>query len=245
MSYGYEKRVSYSECDGVGVLRYDALVDIFQDCSTFQSEDTDYTLAKMLGMHRGWMLSFWQIDIAKMPSLGDNVYVGTFPYSMKGCIGSRNFFLKNEAGDMLAKSNSIWVLMDLEKQQPVKIPDEMATCFEIGGKLDMEYLPRKLKIPDSEVIHTSRFTVERFFLDSNGHMNNAWFVRLGETSLQALRDTSDTAASGNISRICVEYKKQARLGDVIILDTYKAEDGIYINMRNESNISYAIYFCEV
>ena len=73
-------------------------------------------------------------------------------------------------------------------------------------------------------------------------MNNAWFVRLGETSLQALRDTSDTAASGNISRICVEYKKQARLGDVLILDTYKAEDGIYINMRNESNISYAIYF---
>ena len=77
MEYGYNERISYSECDGIGVLRYDALVDLFQDCSTFQSEDKGLTLTKLLGMHMGWMLSFWQIDIEKMPVLGDNVYVGS------------------------------------------------------------------------------------------------------------------------------------------------------------------------
>ena len=92
MSYGYDKRIRYSECDGVGVLRYDALVDIFQDCTTFQSEDIGLGLTKLLGMDLGWMLSYWQIDIDKLPSLGDNVYIGTVPYGLKGCIGSRNFY---------------------------------------------------------------------------------------------------------------------------------------------------------
>ena len=236
MSYGYEKRISYSECDGIGVLRYDALVDIFQDCSTFQSEDKGLTLTKLLSLHRGWMLSFWQIDIDRMPTLGDNVYVGTAPYGLKGCIGNRNFFMKNAEGDFLVKSNSVWVLMDLEKQVPVKIPDMIHENYEISEKLEMEYLPRKLKLPDTPVVFTSKFTVESFALDSNGHMNNAWYVRLAQTAFPP------AAQDKSLCRICVEYKKQARLGDVIILETYDAGDEFYIDMRDENGISYAIFY---
>ena len=237
MSYGYDKRIRYSECDGVGVLRYDALVDIFQDCTTFQSEDIGLGLTKLLGMDLGWMLSYWQIDIDKLPSLGDNVYIGTVPYGLKGCIGSRNFYMKS-GDDMIIKSNSIWVLMNLQKQMPEKIPDEMYECYDIEEKLDMEYLPRKIKIPELSITHTSRFTVEKFFLDSNGHMNNAWFVRLAQVAFPEI------PKDRHLSRICVEYKKQARLHDVIILDTYEAEDGFYIDMKGDSNISYAICCCK-
>ena len=236
MSYGYEKRISYSECDGIGVLRYDALVDIFQDCSTFQSEDKGLTLTKMLSMHRGWMLSFWQIDIEKMPVLGDNVYVGTAPYGLKGCIGNRNFFMRSADGEYLVRSNSVWVLMDLENQVPVKIPDMIHETYEISEKLDMEYLPRKLKLPETPVVFTSKFTVERFALDSNGHMNNAWYVRLAGTAVPP------EAKDRNLARICVEYKKQARLGDEIILETYGMDDGFFIDMRGKDGISYAIYY---
>ena len=116
MSYGYEKRIRYSECDGIGVLRYDALVDIFQDCTTFQSEDIGFNLTRMLGMDLGWMLSFWQIDIDELPVLGDNVHIGTVPYGLKGCIGSRNFYMSS-GENMIIKSNSIWVLMNLKKQK--------------------------------------------------------------------------------------------------------------------------------
>ena len=215
MAYEYNERIRYSECDGIGVLRYDALVDLFQDCSTFQSEDKGLTLTKLLGMHLGWMLSFWQIDIDKMPALGDNVYVGTAPYGLKNCVGTRNFFMKSADGDMMVRSNSVWVLMDLEKQLPVKIPDMITDSYTISEKLDMEYLPRKLKLPETPAMSTSRFTVEKYFLDSNGHMNNAWFVRLAQTAFPQAADER------GLSRICVEYKKQARLGNVMILDKYE------------------------
>ena len=37
--YQYQTRIRYSELDESGHLRPEALLDYFQDCSTFQSED--------------------------------------------------------------------------------------------------------------------------------------------------------------------------------------------------------------
>ena len=144
--------------------------------------------------------------------------------------------MKDKDGDMFIRSNSVWVLMDLEKQQPVKILDEMQERYEMGDMIDMEYLSRKIKLPELPVSNTAKYTVEKFFLDSNGHMNNAWFVRLAQTVFPSVPDGK------KLSRICVEYKKQARLGDVMILDLCETDDGFYVNMRDEDNISYAILF---
>ncbi|MGN0381038.1 MAG: acyl-[acyl-carrier-protein] thioesterase, partial [Suilimivivens sp.] len=37
--YTYKSRIRYSEIDEGGNLRLETLLDYFQDCSTFQSED--------------------------------------------------------------------------------------------------------------------------------------------------------------------------------------------------------------
>ena len=37
--YQYQTRIRYSELDESGHLKPEALLDYFQDCSTFQSED--------------------------------------------------------------------------------------------------------------------------------------------------------------------------------------------------------------
>ena len=37
--YTFSGRVRFSETDPDGILRMESLIDYFQDCSTFQSED--------------------------------------------------------------------------------------------------------------------------------------------------------------------------------------------------------------
>ena len=37
--YSYQSRIRYSELDETGHLKIESLLDYFQDCSTFHSED--------------------------------------------------------------------------------------------------------------------------------------------------------------------------------------------------------------
>ena len=72
-------------------------------------------------------------------------------------------------------------------------------------KLDMEYGPRKLKLPQ-DCVKREPFTVCRYHLDTNNHVNNGQYIRMAEEYLPEGFETG---------YLQVEYKKQAHLHDVI------------------------------
>ncbi|MGN1171843.1 MAG: acyl-[acyl-carrier-protein] thioesterase, partial [Lachnospiraceae bacterium] len=77
--------------------------------------------------------------------------------------------------------------------------------YVLGLKLDMEYAPRKILIPENGVAQDS-FTVQRQHLDSNHHVNNAQYVKMAVPYLP------EDFRTGQLR---VEYKSQAHLNDVI------------------------------
>ena len=82
--YSFESRIRYSETDSDGRLTLLSLMDYFQDCSTFQSEDLGVGLSFLRERKVVWVLSSWQIAIERLPEMGERVSVGTFPYDFKG-----------------------------------------------------------------------------------------------------------------------------------------------------------------
>lgn len=76
----YQTRIRYSELDESGHLKQEALLDYFQDCSTFQSEDLGIGIEYLKDRNMVWMLSNWQIVSERYPLLGETVTVGTQPY---------------------------------------------------------------------------------------------------------------------------------------------------------------------
>jgi len=77
--YGYQARIRYSELDESGHLKPEALLDYFQDCSTFQSEDLGVGIEYLRKKNMVWVLSSWQIIVDRYPVLGEVVTVGTQP----------------------------------------------------------------------------------------------------------------------------------------------------------------------
>lgn len=214
--YIYDSRIRYTEVDQNEKLTLESLLDYFQDCSTFHSEDLGVGLDYLMDKHLAWVLNMWQIEILRYPKFGECVEIGTAPYDFKGFIGYRNFLMKTKQGEMLACANTIWTLLDMDTGKPAMPPEEMKNAYVTEEKLDMEYLPRKIKLPESGSPR-EQIQIARHHLDTNKHVNNGQYVRM---ALELLPEELE------INRLRVEYKAQAYLNDIICPTVYN-EENIY------------------
>ena len=65
--YTFDSRIRYSEIDRSGRLSIPAVVDYFQDCSAFQSEELGVGVEYLANKKRAWILNSWQIVLERRP----------------------------------------------------------------------------------------------------------------------------------------------------------------------------------
>lgn len=228
--YQFKSRVRYSEIDSEGQLKMEALLDYFQDISTFHSEDLGVGVDYLSENKMIWLMSYWQIDVERFPKLGEFIVVSTAPYEFKSFLGSRNFLLETEGGEMLACANSVWTLMDTEKQIPVRPTEKMLEKYVLHPKLPMEYLGRKIKVP-KEGEQGEHIVVRQYHLDTNHHVNNGQYVRIASAYLPE---------NVQIRQLRAEYKKSALLGDEICPYICKEGNVITISLNDKMGEPYCV-----
>ena len=213
--YSYKSRIRYSELDETGHLRLESLLDYFQDCSIFHSEDIGLGVDYFKEQHLVWVLSSWQIVVERYPKLGETVVVGTAPYEVTGFGGCRNFLMTDEEGNYLAYANTLWSLLDTRTSKPAKPSEKMMEGYKLEPKLDMEYAPRRITIP-GDGKEGEPVLIRPHHLDTNHHVNNGQFVRIALDSI---------GRNYRVSQLRTEYKKQVLLGDVLVPYIACTEDG--------------------
>ena len=204
--YTFHSRVRYTEINHFqGIMSPSTIINYFQDCSTFQSEDMNRGLEFLEAKHRVWLLNSWQLNLLHPIKLGDKIEIGTWPYAFHGFYGYRNFIMRNENQVDLAVANSIWVYLDTETGKPARIP---ADCngYKIEPPYPMEEIQRKLEVPDNSTVHP-RVPVIKSNIDSYHHVNNGQYIKIAEEYLPN---------NFMISSMKVEYRKQAVFGDCIL-----------------------------
>lgn len=228
--YEFSGRVRYSEIDHRGTMTLPALINYFQDCSTFHSESIGLGMERLKLKQKAWVLSYWQIIIDRYPKLYEKIITGTFATEFKGLFGNRNFYMKDEEGGRIACANSIWVFMDLEKGRPCRPAEEDIAPYGVNEPLDMPYEDRKISVP--EVFEDREpFPVRKYHIDTNEHVNNCQYVQM---ALEML--------SGDISvrQVRVDYKKSAVLGDIIYPGVAQDQGRIVTELRDENKRPYAV-----
>lgn len=227
--YEMKIRVPYNDIGADAYMTETGMINEFQNCCTFHSEDIGFGLREMKKDNLGWFLISWQVHIYKKPFYGEEIIVQTMPYSLKGAFGNRNFRMKSSDGEVLAEANSIWVLMNLEKESPVRVPKEMKEAFGIDEPLDISWPDRKIPLWDHhEKVYD--FEVSFMHVDTNGHMNNTYYI---DGALAVL--PKDFCSK----EMYVEYKMQAKLGDKVIVAVAQKEDRFQVVLENEEQEIYA------
>ena len=232
--YEYEKRIGFSECDTTRHFTVTALIDAFQDCSTFQSEDLGVGFDILEAHDLVWVINYWELQIIELPKLCDYVTVGTFPYSFKSCFGFRNFYMKDCDGRYLAKANSMWTLIDKKALRPARTPAFVSEAYVTEPRLDMSYNSRKVMIPKDENVMVCRkepIPIQSQHLDSNRHVNNGQYVRIAMSQLDECK---------NISHLRIDYRSQAMLGDVIHPVVYKTGNETVVALYDDNESPYSV-----
>ena len=143
--YTFDSKVRYSEIDHRGTMTLPALINYFQDCSTFQSESLGFGVKAAKEKKKAWILSYWQVVVERYPKLGEEITVGTFASDFKGLFGERNFVMLDKENNRLSCANSLWVYMDMEKGRPILPDKEEIEAYGTEPKLDMDYEGRKIR----------------------------------------------------------------------------------------------------
>ena len=228
--YTFRSQVRYSELDADGKLSIASIVDYFQDCSTFQSEELGVGIEYLNRAGMLWVMSYWQIVIDRYPKLCERITIGTFPYEFKGFLGYRNFFIADEAGEKIVRANSIWTLMDMKAGRPARHTKEMVDAYRLEEKLDMNYEPRKIRFDREGEKHPVIF-VGKQHLDSNHHVNNGQYIHMAQDYLPE---------GFEIGQMRAEYKKSALLNDCIVPEAFVEEDRVGVSLCSEEGEPYAI-----
>lgn len=230
MKYSFSSRVRYSETGENGCLTLPSILNYFQDCSTFQSEELHHGMEELKKRNRVWVLSFWQVIIDRYPGLGEEIETTTWAWGFKGFMGYRNFVMTTKTGEKLAYANTYWTYLNLEKGVPARLQPEDVEGYGQDEKLDMEYAPRKIVLPDTREKQES-FVVQKHHLDTNHHVNNCQYVCMAEDYLPE---------GFQICEMRAEYKQQARLGDVICPETSVENGKITVLLNDEKENPYAV-----
>ena len=230
MCYSFKGRVRYSETGENGCLTLPGIQDYYQDCCTFQSEEIGQGVAELVKRQRAWVLSSWQIVVNRYPKLGETIVASTAPYGFKGFLGMRNFTLKTEAGELLSYANSIWTNIDTNTGLPARLTEEDTRGYVLNEKLEMDYVPRKITLPEN-MVKEEPFAIQKHHLDTQHHVNNCQYIRMA----------ADYLPEGfAIHQMRAEYKRQALLGDVFYPAVKVEEKNVIVALSAEDGKPYAI-----
>jgi len=225
--YTVAGRIKYSEVGQDGNLMLHQLINYFQDCSTFHLKDLNINLEDFKLAF--YMLS-WQIEINRWPKISENIKVGTLMHKGKGAFGLRNYVMFDANDEILAYANMVGCFVDAQTENLVKLTEAQRAIFPLEEKLEMDYLPRKITLPDLENKYPA-VIVSKYHIDMNHHVNNSQYAAIAMNYLP--HDLK-------YKRVRVEYKQGAKGGAKMIPKTVSQNGVYYVALCNENNQPYVV-----
>lgn len=222
--YTYETVVGYSRTDHSRKVPVYEIMNYMQDCSNFQSKALGVGLDYYKEKQRAWFLLAYELQLLQPIRLGQKIVVGTAPTDFKGLYGTRQFFIQDDKGNYLVKANTLWTLMDLSARCPVRITEEDTKHFEMETVFDMEPVQRKLKLSGQKE-QKEVFRVLKTYIDSNGHMNNADYMRVAAEIIPE---------DFQWNRLQINYRKEVMAGEKMIAFIHNEENGLGISFENQA-----------
>ncbi len=213
--------IPYSGIGPDGRMKLPVLLDILQDMADRDAGRMSMTVSDLLPRGVSWVLRQYSLSMVRYPESGRTLTVKTWHEPHRNLYSNRAFSVRDEDGPV-AEAWTSWILIDVEKKRPLRL-DRYATeryiceIRPVSGDL--------LKIPSlGEWTSEALFSVRRWDLDRNGHVNNAIYF---SWAVEGLPDS--VADSSTLRRVDGEFLKPTERGGMISAKSasLKGEEGAW------------------
>lgn len=230
--YTIHHRVAASDVGADRLMKVGTMGLLMQDCSTFQFE-SDEVFARCLEENElGVFMASRQVDILRRPAYGEQVEVSTWVHGCRGFYGLRNTVIRDAAGQLCVACFCIGAFVKRHTGRPFIMPESSYASMVRGEPLEMEYLPRKIALPEGVVFaELRRDYVEPGYLDANGHLNAGRSL-----------DIAAACVEYPARRVRAEYKAQGKPGAVFCVERADVAPGhSYVRLRGAGGEELSVY----
>ena len=231
--YSFDSTVRYSECNTDLTLSIPSIINYFQDCSTFHTESLGHGIAFCAERHFAWFVAAWQIQIDRIPRFTEPIRVSTWSAMQSVTMAHRFFTLTAKDGEVLVRADSLWFAFNTQRGRAMRIPEYEHVYFSEEDPIDLPPTQRKIRLTGEGML-LEPIAVAQHHLDTNNHVNNGQYIAMADYAVRAQDKGFDPW------RLCVQYKKAAKLGDTIVPKLHVEEGGYAVDLTDGDASSYAI-----
>lgn len=213
----YTFDVTSADCDMNARLRLGGLVN-YLILSAINSADTlGFGFDGLRNQNLFWVLSRMTVEIYKPMKWYDKAMVETWPKDVDGLLYLRDFIVRNQHGDIVAKCTSGWLAIDLQSKRPRKVDEKFSYIFDrMKDRHALKILPEKLgPVADGDIFE---LRTTWFDLDLNKHVTSTRYVDWMVDTLPV-----DFLKNNYPKNISINYMKETGAGEKIGL--LRATDG--------------------
>lgn len=212
-TYTVHYKIRSYEVDHHQEASLSTICDYFQEAAGLHAQELHFDITDLQKKGLTWILYKMQVNVQEFPKRWESVWVTTWPSTGDGIRAYRDYELHDDSGKLLAAGLSQWMVLDIKKRKPVKIPDElMSSRF----KTDQHVLElHKSNIPGITGIGAEQVTTASVNdLDMNRHVNNVRYIDwiTGYNVSEGLKDKK-------CKKIVIQYASETKAGDKIYLSS--------------------------
>lgn len=221
--FSFETTVTYSRTNKEGYVPLYEILNYFQDCTIFQSESVGMGIKRPETTQKTWILVSYKVKINRQLKMGDKIRVGTAPTAFKNLYGYRKFVIETLEGEALVEADSMWVMMDVVTRKLTKVSEEDKAAYVLEEAFNDVTAERKLILSEDRD-RLPEFKVLKTDIDTNGHMNNANYLK---AAANYLPDGLEYQMAD------ILYNKEAVEGEVITPYIHMEEGMTELSFENE------------
>jgi acyl-ACP thioesterase len=220
-------RVRSYEVDPLGRLQVPILCKLLQEVAVTHAGMLGVAVETLLERGTAWVLSRMCLSLDRWPQGGDHITIETWPEAMSKLIVERRFALSTRDGDPIGTVSTWWIVLDLERRRPVRLPSEAwdrLREYEIGSK---PVKAGSLAVPEPAERELA-FTVRRSDVDLAGHANNTSFV---EWAVEAVPD--EVWRAGDLHELEIQFLAECHRGQTVLSRSQLVGDDATPEVRHQ------------
>lgn len=151
------------------------LMNLLEETAISHSESAGLGIDGMKNKGMAWVINRWNLVIEEYPKRNDFISIETWASFFGKSYAVREFCVKNAGGGIIAYASTLWILIDIKKRCPARVPAEYKELYGLCeekmienpfGAMKWDFRPEK----------QGYFFVRRSDIDTNGHVNNSKYI---------------------------------------------------------------------
>ena len=207
---------AYVDCNGR--LKPSMLLYFAQEVAGLHFTDLAMDYETLASHRMFWAVTRHKVQVERLPLRGETIRVETWPMPTTRVAYPRSIVAYDAAGNLLFRSVSLWVLMDLDSRNMI-LPGRSG--ISVDGTLRGLELASPMGIAAKPLSNSRSRTVCFTDLDRNGHMNNTRYLDWIDDLLTGAFHRENT-----VREFAVCYLSEAREGQELTFRWDFLEDGI-------------------